>query len=80
LCLPLLTTKAILASMFTNVNNGANKMTIEEIKRRLSDRNLAEVARRIGVTRAYLSYIVTGNRTPNAEMLAKIEGYLNANP
>jgi transcriptional regulator with XRE-family HTH domain len=66
--------------MFTNVNNGANKMTIEEIKRRLSDRNLAEVARRIGVTRAYLSYIVTGNRTPNAEMLAKIEGYLNANP
>ena len=55
-------------------------MTIEEIKRRLSDRNLAEVARRIGVTRAYLSYIVTGSRTPNAEMLAKIEGYLNANP
>lgn len=55
-------------------------MTLEEIKQRLSDRNLAEVARRIGVTRAYLSYIVTGARTPGAEMLTKLETYLNANP
>lgn len=55
-------------------------MQLEIIKKKLSDRNLAEVARRIGVTRAYLSYIMNGNRTPSAEMLEKLEAYFNANP
>lgn len=36
-------------------------MTLELIKEKLSDRNVAEVARRLGVTRAYLNAVKNGS-------------------
>lgn len=51
-------------------------LTIDEIKTRMADRNLSEVARRIGVTRVWLSYIVNGHRQPSADMLRRISDYL----
>lgn len=52
-------------------------MTIEEIKTALSDRNLAEVARRIGCTRAYLSAICSGKVLKLSEdMTDKLSNYL----
>lgn len=52
-------------------------MNIEEIKAALSDRNLAEVGRRLDVTRSYLSAIVTGKVTKlSDDMAAKLSGYL----
>lgn len=51
-------------------------MSIEEIRERLSDRNLAEVARRLHITRTYLADIANGKRTPSGNMLARIAEYL----
>jgi transcriptional regulator with XRE-family HTH domain len=53
-------------------------LTIEQIKDRLSDRNLAEVARRVGVTRAYLSAITNDRVKPSYDMLVKLSDYLEA--
>lgn len=50
-------------------------MTIEEIRNALSDRNLAEVARRLNVTRAYLSQICKG-KPCSEEMRKRLEDYL----
>lgn len=50
-------------------------MNLEQIKEKLSDRNLAEVARRIGVTRAYLSSIMKGQKI-SEEMRKKLSDYL----
>ena len=55
-------------------------MQLEEIKRRLSDRNLSEVARRLHITRTYLADIANGKRKPSGNMLARLAEYLNANP
>lgn len=35
-------------------------MNLDQIKSKLSDRNLSEVARRLGVTRSYMSAIKKG--------------------
>jgi hypothetical protein len=52
-------------------------LTIEEIKQRLSDRNLAEVGRRIKVTRAYLHGIKTGRVDKlSADMHSRLSDYL----
>ena len=51
-------------------------LTIEQIADRMSDRNLAEVARRLGVTRAWLSAIINGKAKPSYDMLLKISEYL----
>ena len=51
-------------------------LKIEEIRERLSDRNLSEVARRIGITGAYLAAIASGGRTPSYAVLEKISDYL----
>lgn len=52
-------------------------MNIEEIKTALSDRNLAEVARRIGCTRAYLSAICNGKVAKlSDDMNGKLTNYL----
>ena len=53
-------------------------LTIEEIRVKLSDRNLAEVARRIGVTRAYLSAICNG-KSAGYETIKKLSDYLGGN-
>lgn len=58
-------------------------MEIEKIRKMLSDRNLAEVARRMHVTRSYLSAIACGKKTPSKNMTARLLDYLegnNANP
>jgi plasmid maintenance system antidote protein VapI len=52
-------------------------MTLENIRENLSDRNLAEVARRIGVTRAWLSAIKNGASCSD-QMRFKIVKYLVA--
>ena len=54
-------------------------LTIEQIKTKLSDRNLAEVARRITVTRAYLSALVNDKRPIGPVMQKKLSDYLEAN-
>lgn len=54
-------------------------LKIEEIREQLSDRNLAEVARRIEVTRAYLSAIQRGSIvSPSKDMIKKLSDYLEA--
>ena len=55
-------------------------MTIEEIKKRLEDRNLAEIARRTNMNRETLSRLMRGD----VDFLSyknhvAIEGYLEAN-
>ena len=53
-------------------------LTLEEIQERLSDRNLSEVARRIGVTGAYLSAIKRGVKVnPSYEMIKKLSEALS---
>jgi hypothetical protein len=52
-------------------------MEIEQIRKALGDRNLAEVGRRLGVTRAYLQYIRSGKVTSLSPwMHKKISEYL----
>jgi transcriptional regulator with XRE-family HTH domain len=52
-------------------------LNLEQIKEKLSDKNLSEVGRRIGVTRAYLSAICRGYASnPSYQMLKKISDYL----
>lgn len=52
-------------------------MTIEQIRQALTDRNLAEVGRRIGVTRAYLHGIKIGTVTKlSDDMQARLSAYL----
>ena len=54
-------------------------LTLEQIQKRLQDRNLSYIARKIGVTSAYLSYIRSGKRAnPTLEMMQKISAYLEA--
>ena len=55
-------------------------MSLDEIKNKLSDRNLSEVARRVGVTRAYMSAIKTGLVIKLSEsMHEKLTEYFEAN-
>ena len=53
-------------------------MTLEEIKTALGDRNLAEVGRRLSVSRAYLQGIRSGTVTKiSDDMLEKLGKYLD---
>lgn len=55
-------------------------MQLPEIREKLSDRNLAEVGRRIGVTRVWLNAIRRGVVTELSEdMHKKLTDYLKAN-
>lgn len=56
-------------------------LTPDKIRKALADRNLSEVARRIGMHRQQLWLIAAGiNRNPTAKTLEKISDYLEANP
>ena len=55
------------------------KMTIDQIKKGLSDRNLAEVARRLSVTRSYLQAIRSGKVEPSMGMINRLSEYLSCN-
>lgn len=51
-------------------------MPLNEIIEKLSDRNLAEVSRRLLITRSYLSAIVNQKRTPSKEFQQRLSDYL----
>lgn len=52
-------------------------LTIEEVRERLADRNLKEVARRTGIGYANLHAIATGRReNPSYKVMIKICKYL----
>lgn len=56
-------------------------MTLEEIKNALGDRNLAEVGRRLSVSRAYLQGIRSGTvPSISTDMKAKLSHYLGEGP
>jgi transcriptional regulator with XRE-family HTH domain len=59
------------------LKRSTNMMTLDEIKKHLSDRNLSEVARRIGMKRQQLWMIATGqNKNPSARTIERISSYL----
>lgn len=52
-------------------------LTIEQIRAGLEDRNLAEVAQRIGMNRQQLWMIATGkNSNPTIKTLKRVSDYL----
>lgn len=51
-------------------------LSIEQIREKLKDRNLAEVSRRLGITRVYLSAIKNGRVTPSYKTVEKLSDYL----
>lgn len=52
-------------------------LTLEEVKKRLSDRNLKEVSRRTGISYANIYAIATGRReNPTYKVIAKLSDYL----
>ncbi len=51
-------------------------MTLEQIREALEDRNLAEVARRTGVSRDTLYRIAAGVGSPSYETLKALSDYL----
>lgn len=52
-------------------------MTVEQVKKAMADRNLSEVARRIGMRRQQLWLIVNGvSANPTIKTLERISGYL----
>lgn len=54
-------------------------LTLEEIKKKLADRNLSEVARRIGMHRQQLWLVASGlNKNPTLKTLKKISEYLES--
>ena len=53
-------------------------MTLKEIRDELADRNLAEVARRVGMTRQQLWLIVNGvNTNPTLRTMERLSAYLS---
>lgn len=53
---------------------------LEELTEELKNHNLSEVARSIGVTRAYISALANGKRlNPTYEIIKKINEYLENN-
>lgn len=54
-------------------------LTLEKIRARLADRNLSEVARRIGMDRQQLWVIAVGkNDNPTIKTLKRISDYLES--
>ena len=53
-------------------------LTIDEIRYRLNDRNLAVIAEKLGVSRAHLSAIRRGQATGSVQFLERLSAYLEA--
>jgi transcriptional regulator with XRE-family HTH domain len=52
-------------------------LDLKEIQERLSDRNLSEVARRVGISRQYLTDVASGKAAnPGWRVLSKLSDYL----
>lgn len=57
--------------------NAKTLLSLPEIQRRLEDRNLSEVARRVGMTRQQVWAIASGiNTNPSYETIKRISDYL----
>lgn len=54
-------------------------MTDQEIRKQLGDRNLAEVGRRLKVTRSWLQQIRAGNVPISQNMRERLERYFAEN-
>lgn len=52
-------------------------LTIQEIRLKLSDRNLSEVARRLHISKAYLNEIANGKTHPSKNMMERLSEYLS---
>lgn len=53
-------------------------MTLEEIKKRMQGKNYSEIARRAGITRAYVSAIMAGKHlNPRYETIKKLNEALS---
>ncbi len=55
-------------------------LDIDEIIKKLGDRNLAEVARRVGLTPQYLTLIVSKKRHAGELAIRKLSDYLEQHP
>lgn len=67
----------IVYTVYVTVNQGNEKMLeLSEIIRRLDDRNLTAVAKKIGVTRVYLSNIKNGRVVPSEKIQMLLSLYL----
>lgn len=55
-------------------------MSLEQIRKALDDRNLAEVGRRLNITRSYLQAIRSGKMTPSKDTQDKLREYLESIP
>jgi len=54
-------------------------LTLEQIKAKLQDMNIAAVARKTGLTKQAIHYIVNGERTnPSYETIKALSKYLNS--
>lgn len=54
-------------------------LSLEQIRDRLDDKNLAEIGRKIGVTRAYLAALRGGLRVnPSYTLIKQLSDYLEA--
>lgn len=52
-------------------------LTLEEIKKKLSDRNISAVAKNIGMTRQFISAVKTGKApNPSYDTVKKLSDYL----
>jgi transcriptional regulator with XRE-family HTH domain len=52
-------------------------LTLDEIKRRLEDRNLSEIARRVGMRRQQIWLVAAGHNTnPSYETIKRLSDYL----
>lgn len=55
-------------------------LTLDEIKQRLSDRNISAVAKSVGMTRQFISAVKTGKApNPSYDTVKKLSDYLEAN-
>lgn len=56
-------------------------LTLQQIRERLHDRNLAYIGREVGVSAQYMADIAKGKATnPSYVVLMKLSSYLEKNP
>ena len=54
-------------------------LNIEQLKERLSDRNISKVARKIGISRQYISQALSGREQASQNLVEKLNKYLEEN-
>jgi len=52
-------------------------LSLEEIRERMGDRNIAEVARRLKVTRSWLSMVISGKVKASDKLMKRLSDYLS---